>query len=195
MDVTANIIEPKWKKDIQRILNDLIIEKELPDKSLHIVTNFGRDKKKVTSYSLCIYEPEYPPVLESLSEDLSRNSVILNIKEHAENLEFIINAIQFRDIDLPKNSIVKELKSDKTNVHLLVPKDYEIYCEYVKKNTEYALSKYVSKAASFGCCSSFEACSDSLKCLHPNKLYSTACTYRHHLEAGEIFYGKNKNIK
>ena len=50
--------------------------------------------------------------------------------------------------------------------------------------------------ASFGCCSKFEKCSDSKKCLHDDYFYaSAACQYKKHLEAGQIFYGKNANIK
>lgn len=47
---------------------------------------------------------------------------------------------------------------------------------------------------SFGCCSLYEECSNSKKCLHEDILYSTACMYRKNLENGKIFYGKNKNI-
>lgn len=48
--------------------------------------------------------------------------------------------------------------------------------------------------APFGCCSSFEKCSDQRRCIHPDRAYSTACQYRKNLEQGKIFYGKNKNI-
>ncbi len=47
---------------------------------------------------------------------------------------------------------------------------------------------------SFGCCGRFVACSDAGKCLHPDKLFAIACSYRRHLEAGRIFYGKNCNV-
>ena len=183
-----------WKIDIQNVFDEMIKEKELPERSLHIATNYGRDGKRITSYSLCIYEPDYPVIPSKTSEDPSRNSVILNIKESSENLEFIINATQFGDVGQPDGSIVKTLKSDKTNVHVLVPIGSKTIVDFVRKNTEYALANYQSKAATFGCCSSFEECSAAGKCVHENKLYSMACMYRHHLDAGEIFYGKNRNI-
>jgi len=47
---------------------------------------------------------------------------------------------------------------------------------------------------SFGCCHRYEACSDERKCLHPNVMTAQACTYKRNLDAGRIFYGKNKNI-
>lgn len=46
----------------------------------------------------------------------------------------------------------------------------------------------------FGCCSSYNECSDTLHCIHPDLAYATACQYRKNLESGKIFYGKNKNI-
>ena len=64
----------------------------------------------------------------------------------------------------------------------------------LRQNVEYALDNYTSKASSFGCCSMFIECSDAKRCIHENKLYSKACAYRKNLEAGRIFYGKNKTI-
>lgn len=45
----------------------------------------------------------------------------------------------------------------------------------------------------FGCCSRYEQCSDEKKCIHPDFIFSRACAYRKNLEAGNIFYGKNRN--
>lgn len=47
----------------------------------------------------------------------------------------------------------------------------------------------------FGCCSRYEQCSDAKKCIHPDFILSRACAYRKNLEAGKIFYGKNRNIE
>lgn len=46
----------------------------------------------------------------------------------------------------------------------------------------------------FGCCSRYEACSDAKQCIHPDKLFARACSYRRNLEQGKIFYGKNKSV-
>lgn len=43
----------------------------------------------------------------------------------------------------------------------------------------------------FGCCSSFEICSDNLGCLHSDDNEYIGCQYRKNLEAGKVFYGKN----
>ena len=47
---------------------------------------------------------------------------------------------------------------------------------------------------SFGCCSRYLVCSDERKCVHPDRLFSRACSYRKNLEKGRRFYGKNRNI-
>lgn len=52
--------------------------------------------------------------------------------------------------------------------------------------------KTIFSFPTFGCCAFYEQCSDAKKCLHQDPFYSYACTYRKNLEAGRIFYGKNK---
>ena len=48
--------------------------------------------------------------------------------------------------------------------------------------------------AEFGCCSRYEACSDAMKCIHPDSDMAIKCAYRKNLKKGKIFYGKNKNV-
>ena len=40
----------------------------------------------------------------------------------------------------------------------------------------------------FGCCSRFKECSKEGKCVHPDIIYATACSYRKNLDNGKIFY-------
>ena len=54
------------------------------------------------------------------------------------------------------------------------------------------LSEYGGE--SFGCCARYAECSDKKKCTNPDKMMSFACAYKKNLEAGRIFYGKNKTI-
>ena len=51
-----------------------------------------------------------------------------------------------------------------------------------------------TKGDSFGCCSDFVRCSDALCCLKNDNPAYRGCAYRKNLEAGRVFYGKNKNI-
>ena len=46
----------------------------------------------------------------------------------------------------------------------------------------------------FGCCNDFERCSDAKECIHKKDRFYNGCMYRTNLEAGRIFYGKNKNV-
>nr|WP_316612649.1 hypothetical protein [uncultured Ruminococcus sp.] len=48
--------------------------------------------------------------------------------------------------------------------------------------------------SAFGCCSRYCECSNVHKCIHPDQLYATACSYRQNMEKNRIFYGKNKNV-
>lgn len=182
-----------WKTPIQAMLDEMVIEEELPSNSLYLMANYGRDNKTITSYSVCIYEPDYPSLPNSI-KDPARNSIVINIKEKETLLELLISEVQYGDIGAPTGAEIKELKSDKINVHALLPSDSPELVEYIKKSTKYAYANYVSKASSFGCCSRYNECSDARRCIHPNKLFGKACMYRKNLDAGRIFYGKNRNI-
>lgn len=57
----------------------------------------------------------------------------------------------------------------------------------------YAARKASVVGDSFGCCNDFIRCSDQLECLHKDNLEYVGCLYRRNLEAGKVFYGKNKN--
>lgn len=63
----------------------------------------------------------------------------------------------------------------------------------VLSNFSASLASAASSADSFGCCSSYRACSDAGKCVIADRDYSIKCLYRKNLEAGRIFYGKNAN--
>lgn len=182
-----------WKESIQKALDDIVVEEELPNNSLRLLTNYGRNGKTITSYSICFCEPDYPVSLKS--NDIGTKSNVLNIKDNDTNLEIIVDKIRYGDIGSIVGAEIKEVKSDEKYLHLIVNYDSINLVEYVIRNVKYAYANYTSKAASFGCCSQFNACSDAKKCLHSNKLYSKACTYRSHLENGRIFYGKNRNVE
>ena len=182
-----------WKVSVQAMLDKMVLKEELPENSLYLMSNIGRDGMTITSYSICIYEPDYP-IAPDTPKDPTRNSIILNIKEKASVLELIIEKSRINSIGVPQTADVKELKSDNTNIHIYMPADSLELTEYIQKNVEYAYENYTSKASAFGCCGKFNECSDAKKCIHVNKLYSKACTYRKNLEAGRIFYGKNRNI-
>lgn len=57
-----------WKSTIQSILDEVIEKEKLPKEGLFLAENLGKiggkNEGKVVSYSICIYEPEYPELKE-----------------------------------------------------------------------------------------------------------------------------------
>lgn len=190
-DFLANTFE----SNLQDLLDEIIAEKELPKKSLHIFSNkssTGANAGNETSKSICIYEPDYPDVKADINNP-GKNFVVLNIQMD-QSIELLIRNYQFEYLETPKTAIIKNIQSDTTFKHVIFEINDINIIPYIKENILYCLSNYSSKARTFGCCSKFIECSDAKKCLHENKLYATSCSYRKNLEAGRIFYGKNRNI-
>lgn len=184
----------EWIEDVNSFLRTEIEKRELPKKSLHLMKNISKKNDKVTSYSVCIYEPEFPETKESRDDDLGRNSVVINIKSLNDGFELVLNSYQYSVVGNISGGEVKQSKEEANSIKILASGNVDDLLDYIRINLDYKLKTYRSKASPFGCCSFFEKCSDEKKCVHENKLYSTACYYRHHLSAGEIFYGKNKNV-
>lgn len=44
------------------------------------------------------------------------------------------------------------------------------------------------------CCSRYMECSNAKTCVHPDKKAALSCGYRRILNAGKVFYGKNRNV-
>lgn len=182
-----------WQDRISALLDDMIKEHELPEKSLYLKVNYKKeDASQVTSYNVAIWEPDYPPRSRVI---VSKNDSAMIIYDKKDGLNIVVGLTQYGDCKKPKHAEVKELKSDLDVgcIRLIFDKNSLELVDFVKEHVLYTLARYVSKASRFGCCSRFMDCSDAKKCVHENKLYSKACMYRSHLDSGRIFYGKNKN--
>ena len=178
-------------EELEKILNDIIIDEELPASSLHLYSNTSAKTKEEISKSICIYEPDYPSI-KGTTDKPGKNFVIMNIQD-TEVFDLLIRNKQFSEVSLPPTATIKQVTSDKTFVHVIFNKNDNNIFSYIRENIMYCLRHYESKAKSFGCCSKFIQCSDAKKCVHENKLYSMSCAYRHNLDSGKIFYGKNRN--
>lgn len=198
-----------WKKRVDDLCHDLIRKHILPQDSIYLARNKGRkgkaeDKSDITiSYSLCIYEPEWPETRGAV-KDQSRNKVFMNIIENELKTKDNRYEIQVRDTaaefvgDIPHaenkgrvaDTYWRKYQMEKNDMD----KALDDLIEYIEKLFAYELKNYVSKEPSFGCCSRFNECSDAKECVHENKLYACACQYKKNLDAGRIFYGKNRNI-
>lgn len=197
-----------WQKEISGLCDRLVEEHQLPKKSLYLAKNMGREGKqdkrdKVISYSICIYEPEYPEV-PNKDKDPSRNTVITNIKIVELKTKDDRFEVLVRDTSTDFVGAIPGMEDKGT-----VPKTYfrkftfdqselnsvlDGWLDYIERLVAYELRTYDSKATRFACCSHFIECSDAKKCVHTNKLYACACYYKANLDSGKIFYGKNRNI-
>ncbi len=184
---------PEWCIHVRKMLDELVRELDLPDKSLYLSDNYGRvETDKVISYSVCIWEPDYPP-LEEMKQ--GPNKIVMTLRPMKDDLEMVIREIQEGDLhgSLPDDAIVqKRTKTDikDKRVRVKIKQSSPNLTDYIKKHTLYCIEDYVSKSDRFGCCDRFEECSEQKKCVHPNKLYSKACSYRVNLEQGKVFYEK-----
>lgn len=189
----VNNIDNPFEQQVLNILNDVISIKHLPPNSLFICSNISK-KVNVTSKTLCIFEPPYP-----LTEHykLEFNDKYANFRyTKTGDVQFRVKDVAIKQMSIPEHmSLVKKTsKQDQNHTYITLSPDDPFTLDFIKSLTLITLSHYMSKKKSFSCCSKFNQCSDAKECVHENKLYSTACTYRRNLENGRIFYGKNRNI-
>ena len=179
---------------LQNLLGAIVKEKHLPEGGLILQDNKG---ETVTTHSICICEMPSPraqgdvPVVKS----------ILNVrkprKAGADHVILKLPPWLFEHAARPEG-VTGELKSPKDAspfYNVSVPLEKTLASQYVKALILERLAVYSTRESPFGCCGLFERCSDAGRCLHDNQFYSTACSYRHNLEQGRIFYGKNRNVK
>lgn len=159
--------------------------------------------KKMDGYKLQIFEEEYPAPKDLPHEerkgvyDSFGIALIKEVKEdddpHAGMLLVYIKSFLKNMFGVPEG--IESTISPSNYFGFYVSPDSDDFMKYLKDLMNYRIKTYRSNSNTFACCSSFTKCSDAKQCVHYNLLYSTGCTYRmQHLEKGEIFYGKNKNI-
>ena len=172
-----------WSEEIQHKLDEIVVEKGLPQDSLRLEKNYSKDGKLITSYSICIFEPDYPDGKFTGT----RSGNVVNLKEKNNVIEFIVSNSQFEMVDSPVTADIRTLKSDKMNKHILFSLMDKHYIDYISSCVNYALENYNSKNGTFGCCARYKKCSEAGKCLHDNLLYATGCQYRKNLEKGNAY--------
>ena len=188
--------------DLQNLAVELVAHNELPERGIIVTKKFGegqKNKGEVISYQIFINEPGYPE-----AKDEERTTVLLltiknpQTKKWDGHVEIGIPNFILKKCGLPTESILSSQNQNDIECgrqRFKVPISSEDLIDWIRKVIQSRLDNYVSAADPFGCCSLFEKCSDARKCIHKNRLYSTACAYRVNLEAGRIFYGKNRNIE
>ncbi len=98
----------------------------------------------------------------------------------------------FMDL-IPESCHTKTVTSEPNYLRLQITEEHplESYTELLTKIVGEALDRYPSE---WSCCSRYEACSDAKTCIHPDKDFALSCSYRKKLNAGQIFFGKNRNV-
>lgn len=153
--------------DINNIIKDLEVKNEIKPNALKCTTNTDN------SFSINIY-----------------SELIVKCTEKNNRLQFKNKA--FKQINIPQDCEVKNLKSFPDFTILVFESISFTYFETIKELIQYYIDNYEPEDK-FGCCDKYVECSDKLKCLHNDRLYAKACWYRKNLEAGRVFYGINKN--
>lgn len=158
-----------------------------------------KQKDKIIGYSVWILEPM----------NLNRSDRVFSVtpKDTLKTKRFEIELrydrrdwLTIPDAFTPKISEVKS--TDKKTGEVFIIKKYTLYAPLDSSeiyqflyDTLFKAVKEFKPSERFGCCEKYVACSDARKCLHSNNFYARCCWYRQNLEAGRIFYGKNKNIE
>lgn len=183
LDCPKEAASDMFTSKLSVLLDSLINEYDLPEGSICFRRNLSKAGKE-TSKSLCISEPGYP--VPSLGRN---NYLVFNFKDSGNTIDIIVRISQHDSINITYDCI--SCRNDENFYYLKFSKDNPTVLDYFKESIIYCLSLYKS-SNTFGCCSRFNECSDSGKCLHPNKLYATGCAYKKNLDSGNIFYGTSK---
>ena len=198
--VNSDIIFDGLVEQLNDICEKYVEDLKLPPKGLVIRNN---NNENVPSVSVCVNEPPYPISQSELGKIFVLTSLVLmsrpNTKKDADKITVTLNNPDDIDrLEVPKNTIIKPQYKAKTeeivSYVILFDENDNSIVEYIKELILIVLKRYRTKESTFGCCSQFNKCSAAGKCLHINKLYSTACAYRRNLEDGKIFYGENANV-
>lgn len=166
------------------IFKHIVQEFELPDNCICIRSNYSK-KGTETSKSIFIYEPGYPD-----SNSTTSNFLVLNFKETVKKVQLIVRLSLFHAVPYQNLNHLLAQRSNSSFFYLTFRANDCELLDYIENCIRYCVQHYKS-SVHFGCCGLYNECSDAHKCLHSNKLYSTGCSYRKHLENGEIFYGTN----
>lgn len=119
-------------------------------------------------------------VMKKVSDFIEIRCINESILESVKNK---FNNVQYKDSDLYIRINISNIEE----IDLLIEEIKEIFIEM--------FLQYMNTEESFGCCSKYEECSDAKHCVHNDVRLRFSCMYKKNLDAGRIFYGKNKNIK
>lgn len=72
------------------------------------------------------------------------------------------------------------------------PLDDDVLPTFIESLVIGKIEEYVSaNQPRFACCQMYAQCSVARRCIHPNRLFASACAYGRNLREGKVFYGGN----
>lgn len=185
---------------LEACLREIPLKRNLPTGCVGVKKNVG---KTVTSYSIQIIE-EFHPASNLVAPALFTilNFKFVGAKSSVPRMQFNLAMAKFNTLPLASKIDAEMMMPRATNANQSpVPYcrvncsiDSEVLIPFLLSLVESALDGYRTNQPQFGCCHRYDECSNVRKCIHPNMLYSTACSYRANLESGRVFYGSNKNV-
>ncbi|MBR1654366.1 MAG: hypothetical protein IJ690_05410 [Clostridia bacterium] len=156
-------------------------------------------------------------IVNSISNDIipqnEKEKIVVNVNKNNSISFFVFNNIllkitfqkarmfiEFRKLDsISIDELSKKFEEVKYKENDLYVKVYIIDISEINQindelNEVYKYLYLNEPIDTYGCCSRYVECSDTLKCINPDRKLARGCQYRNNLESGKIFYGKNKNI-
>lgn len=168
--------------NVLNTIQSLILDDLKCNSTFKLKENIGPENSIVVKTSASAYRPES----ETLFARIKTSGTTRYISVSSRYLK------EFQKVGVATTFI----KSQKGYVRIALS-DWDEFIQRSPDNAKRILSIMFTdmfRGEAFGCCSRYERCSDERKCVHDDLAYATACQYRSNLEAGKIFYGKNKNI-
>lgn len=134
----------------------------------------------------------------SISYKILKNNILLKYspRKKTEDLisiriyEEIISDLELKISNIKIDSNLMYAKFNVSNIEDINKINEEIQFVFKKLFID-----YIKSNLSFGCCSRYIECSDSLKCVNPDIKLKLGCQYKTNLDNKRIFYGKNSIIK
>ena len=164
----------------------------LLDNSFRVRSIINKKRSKETSLELILFEEYWPPH----PKDKGWQGVaakVFRFQYPEEGKVRMLLDFSFKTAPLPATAVEEVPKTQGRSI--IVESTDNSLSGFFEALLQQAVGNHETPADdAFGCCSKWEKCSDEKMCLHHNLLYAKRCMYRKHLEAGRIFYGKNRNV-
>lgn len=149
-----------------------ILDEHLPELSFYIDPRMSKDGKQCHVY---LYR---------------QKAFTITISPKIQRIQFMRATLPDQETDGKNDTTEPQRDGDRISIDMSF--DPNAYVEKVRRQA--AEYRYFVTVDRFGCCDAFVKCSDARACLYPNDYEHLGCYYRENLEAGRIFYGKNRNV-